>query len=392
MLNYKNQLLRAEQKNLSAKKRSRPMKIYVIYGGENAEHEVSVKSAFSILKHIYYDYHTIIPIYITREGEWYKGSEVKNKETISTEDQLSDLNEKELFSFDELNEEECLAFPILHGPNGEDGTIQGLFEALHIPYVGSGVLAGAVGMDKLISKGVFKEAGLSVLPYKEIKLREWKVDKQNVCSNIESYIGYPMYVKPANQGSSIGITRVLDEEELTKAIELAFNYDYRIIVEKELPVREIEVAILGNEDVHTSLPGEVAKDEQFYAYEDKYFNQESVVKIPAEISDELTKKIRKMAAVAFEAINGSGVARVDFFLTNEEDIYINEVNTFPGFTTDSMYPKIWTKTGIPFDDLIEEVIQLGMRRYKDKHKISKEITTGNKNREMENTDAELDNE
>ncbi|MDN6385437.1 MAG: ATP-grasp domain-containing protein, partial [Alkalibacterium sp.] len=233
---------------------------------------------------------------------------------------------------------------------------------------------------------------LSVLPYKEIKLREWKVDKQNVCSNIESYIGYPMYVKPANQGSSIGITRVLDEEELTKAIELAFNYDYRIIVEKELPVREIEVAILGNEDGHTSLPGEVAKDEQFYAYEDKYFNQESVVKIPAEISDELTKKIRKMAAVAFEAINGSGVARVDFFLTNEEDIYINEVNTFPGFTTDSMYPKIWTKTGIPFDDLIEEVIQLGMRRYKDKHKISKEITTGNKNREMENTDAELDNE
>ncbi|GEK92075.1 D-alanine--D-alanine ligase family protein [Alkalibacterium kapii] len=366
------------------------MKIYVIYGGKNAEHEVSVKSAFSILQHIYYDYHTIIPIYITREGTWYKGSEVKKQESFHSIAELVDLKHQEEFSFNELIEEECLAFPVLHGPNGEDGTIQGLFETLNIPYVGSGVLASAVGMDKIISKGVFKEAGLPVLPYKEVKLREWKVDSQSICENIETHIPYPMYVKPVNQGSSIGITRVLNRDELTEAIDLAFDYDHRIIIEKGVSVREIEVAILGNEDVHTSLPGELVKQKPFYAYEDKYLNQKVVREIPAKLSDELTRKVRKMAAEAFEVINGSGISRADFFLTEEETIYINEVNTFPGFTINSMYPKVWAKTGIPFGDLIEEVIQLGMRRYKDKHKTSTEITTENKNIEMESIDAELD--
>lgn len=366
------------------------MKLYVIYGGKNAEHEVSVKSAFSILQHIYYDSYTVIPVYITREGNWYRGPEVKSRESVQSKAEMVDLKQKTPFSFNELIEGESVAFPVLHGPNGEDGTIQGMFETLDIPYVGSGVLASAIGMDKLISKGVFKEAGLSVLPYKEVKLRDWKVNKQDVCEAIEADIEYPMYVKPVNQGSSVGITRALNTEELIEAIELAFNYDYRIVVEKGVPVREIEIAILGNEDVHTSVPGELVKQKPFYAYEDKYLNQKVVREIPAKLSSELTKKMRKMAADAFEAINGSGVSRADFFLTEDGEIYINEVNTFPGFTSNSMYPKVWAKTGIPYADLIEEVVQLGIRRHKDKYKLSTEVTTEDDSIEMESINAELD--
>ncbi|MER2064588.1 MAG: ATP-grasp domain-containing protein, partial [Alkalibacterium sp.] len=188
----------------------------------------------------------------------------------------------------------------------------------------------------------------------------------------------------------IGITRALNSRELEEAIELAFEYDYRIVVEEGKDVREIEVAILGNEDVHTSVHGELVKQKPFYAYEDKYLNQKVVREIPAQISSELTKKMRKMAADAFEAINGSGISRVDFFLTEDGEIYINEVNTFPGFTVNSMYPKVWAKTGIPYPDLIEEVIQLGIRRYKDKYKLSTEVTTEDDSIEMESINAELD--
>ena len=366
------------------------MKLYVIYGGKNAEHEVSVKSAFSILQNIYYESYTVIPVYITRDGNWYRGTEVDSRDTVQSKASMVDLESKTPFSFNELLEGETVAFPVLHGPNGEDGTIQGLFETLDIPYVGSGVLSSAIGMDKLISKSVFKEAGLSVLPYKEVKLRDWKVNQSDVCAAIEAEITYPMYVKPVNQGSSVGITRALNAEELSEAIELAFNYDYRIVVEKGVPVREIEVAILGNEDVHTSVPGELIKQKPFYAYEDKYLNQKVVREIPAKLSSELTKKVRKMAADAFEAINGSGISRADFFLAEDGEIYINEVNTFPGFTSNSMYPKVWEKTGISYADLIEEVIQLGIRRHKDKYKMSTEVTTEDDSIEMESINAEVD--
>lgn len=350
------------------------MKLYVIYGGKSAEHEVSVKSAFSILQHIYYDHYTVIPVYITHEGSWYRGAEVESRESIASIEELVAIENQTPFSFNELTDGESVAFPVLHGPNGEDGTIQGLFETLNIPYAGAGVLASAVGMDKLLSKVIFKEAGLPVLPYKEVKLRDWKISRETVSDEIEHTLNYPIYVKPVNLGSSVGISRTLNREELMDAIELAFNYDYRVVVEQGEKVREIEVAILGNEDVHTSVPGELVKQKPFYAYEDKYLNQKVIREVPADISPELTRKMRKMAADAFEAINGSGVSRADFFLTDDGEIYINEVNTFPGFTANSMYPRVWAKTGLPYDDLIEEVIQLGIRRHKDKYKLSTEIT------------------
>lgn len=366
------------------------MKLYVIYGGKSAEHDVSVKSAFSILQHIYYDNYTVIPVYITREGYWYRDAEVESRESVASKDELIDIDQKTRFSFNELLEGESVAFPVLHGPNGEDGTIQGLFETFNIPYVGASVLTSAVGMDKLISKGIFKEAGLSVLPYKEVKHRDWKVNQEEVCEAIEAELNYPIYVKPVNLGSSVGISRTLSKDELVSAIELAFNYDYRVVVEQGVKVREIEVAILGNEDVHTSVPGELVKQKPFYAYEDKYLNQKVVREIPAKISPELTKKVRKMAADAFEAINGSGISRADFFITEDGEIYINEVNTFPGFTATSMYPKVWAKTGLPYDDLIEEVIQLGIRRHNDKYKLSTKITRDDEKVEMESNDGVLD--
>ncbi|WP_071848860.1 D-alanine--D-alanine ligase family protein [Alkalibacterium sp. 20] len=366
------------------------MKLYVIYGGKSAEHDVSVKSALSIFQNIYYDYYTVIPVYITHEGNWYKGAEVESRESIISKDELVNIEEKLPFLFNELTEGESVAFPVLHGPNGEDGTIQGLFETLNIPYVGAGVLSSAVGMDKVLSKVIFKEAGLPVLPYKEVKVRDWRVNQEEVCETIEMEIDYPMYVKPVNLGSSVGITRTLNKEELIQAIELAFNYDYRVVVEKGVQVREIEVAILGNEDVHTSVPGELVKQKDFYAYEDKYLNQKVVREVPADLSPELTKKVRKMAVEAFEAINGSGISRADFFLTEDGEVYINEVNTFPGFTSHSMYPRVWAKTGLPYDDLIEEVIQLGIRRYNDKYKLSTKITRDDERVEMESTNVEMD--
>lgn len=366
------------------------MKLYVIYGGKSAEHEVSVKSAFSIFQNIYYEYYTVIPVYITYEGNWFKGAEIESRESIISKDELVDIAEKMPFSFNELTEGESVAFPVLHGPNGEDGTVQGLFETLGIPYVGAGVLSSAVGMDKVLSKVIFKEAGLPVLPYKEVKVRDWRVDQEAVCEAIEMEIDYPIYVKPVNLGSSVGITRTLNKEELIQAIELAFNYDYRVVVEKGVQVREIEVAILGNEDVHTSVPGELVKQKPFYAYEDKYLNQKVIREVPADLSPELTKKVRKMAAEAFEAINGSGISRADFFLAEDGEVYINEVNTFPGFTSHSMYPRVWAKTGLPYADLIEEVIQLGIRRHNDKYKLSTKITKDDEKVEMENANVEMD--
>lgn len=342
------------------------MKLYLIYGGKSAEHEVSIKSAHSILQKIYYEYYSVIPVYITREGNWLKGSVLEEVTQIPDFEEMNQTDTKESFNFIEMMEGESVAFPVLHGPNGEDGTVQGLFEVFDIPYVGAGVLASAVGMDKIISKSIFKDAGLPVLPYQEVKMTDWKVDSEMVMTTLENTLDFPMFVKPANLGSSVGISRVLDKAKLKEAIEMAFEYDYRVVVEKGVKAREIEVAVLGNEDIHTSVPGELIKHKPFYDYEDKYLNQEVIRQVPSEISDELTKELRELAAEAFHAIDGSGISRVDFFLTEDNKVYINEVNTFPGFTNNSMYPRVWAKTGLPYEDLIQEVIQLGIRRHKDR--------------------------
>lgn len=338
------------------------MKIFIIYGGKSAEHDISIISAYHIMQEIYYDYYEVLPIYLTADGEWNKGELIESKEDIPS---LSELRKTvgSPFDFQELKSENSIAFPILHGPNGEDGTIQGLFEIMNIPYVGSGVLASAAGMDKIVSKTLFQEAGIPIVPYEVITPTDWEARPEEVLDRIIENLPYPLYVKPANLGSSVGISEVNDIEELKAGIELAFSYDHRVLVEEGIKGTEMEVAVLGNEDIHTSVVGALIKELQFYDYNSKYVDQNVQLEIPAELPKDISKTLREYAAKAFMAIDGGGLSRVDFFVTDDYEIYINEINTFPGFTPISMYPKLWEETGLVYGDLIEELIQLGVRRH-----------------------------
>lgn len=339
------------------------MKIFLVYGGKSAEHDVSLMSAFSIIKEVYYEYYEVIPVYITREGNWLKGKSVTDASQVESAEDMKIQEAGTPLNFAELQEENVIVFPVLHGPNGEDGTVQGLFEVLNVPYVGAGVLASAAGMDKIISKVLFADAGLPQLPYEVVKVTDWKVEPEEVVKTIEESLGFPAFVKPANLGSSVGISEAKNKTALKEAIDLAFEYDHRVVVEKGVKAREIEVAVLGNEDVNTSVPGELVKQQEFYDYEEKYINNDVTLQIPAELPEETIRQLRQYAAKAFLAIDGSGLTRADFFITDDNDIYINEINTFPGFTPYSMYPKLWDETGLTYGDLIEELIQLGLRRY-----------------------------
>ena len=337
------------------------MKIFLIYGGESAEHDISIISAYHILQEIYYEYYEVVPVFISTEGEWFKGNLIDNKEEIPTLSELRKVNE-EIFDFQELKND-CVVFPVLHGPNGEDGTIQGLLEMLDVPYVGSGVLASSAGMDKIVSKVLFEDAGIPIVPYDTITPTDWETRPKEVITRIEEKLSYPIYVKPANLGSSVGISEANDIEELKAGIELAFTYDHRVLVEKGMKATEVEVAVLGNEDIHTSVPGALVKDIQFYDYESKYIDEDVTLQIPAELPQTTIDLLREYATKAFLAIDGSGLSRADFFVTEENEIYINEINTFPGFTPISMYPKLWEETGLAYGDLIEELIQLGIQKH-----------------------------
>lgn len=348
------------------------MKIFLVYGGKSAEHDISIMSAFSIIKEIYYEYYEVVPVYITREGKWILGKTVSDVSELKEANDLKLEKTQDYFDFSVFQKEESIIFPVLHGPNGEDGTVQGLFEVLDVPYVGAGVLASATGMDKIISKVLFEHAGLPQVAYEVVKITDWKTEPEDVLNEVENSLGFPIYVKPANLGSSVGISRAADRASLQEAIALAFDYDHRVIVEKGIEAREIEVAVLGNEDVNTSVPGELIKEEAFYDYEEKYINNKVSLQIPADLPEDVISKLREYAARAFLAIDGNGLTRVDFFITSENDIYINEVNTFPGFTPYSMYPKLWENTGLTYGDLIEELIQLGVRRYQARNEQTKE--------------------
>lgn len=354
------------------------MKIVLVYGGKSAEHDISVLTAASILKEIYFDYYKVQPVYITREGVWIKGVELSSPilsaqalrmepgERAFFAEKEGDVSKGIVIQPTEIKEDNTIVFPVLHGPNGEDGTVQGLFEVLNIPYVGAGVLASACGLDKIISKHLFQQAGIPQIPYVSFSKLEWKKDPESIFNKIEGTLLYPVFVKPANMGSSVGISKANTREEMKTAVQKALEYDRRIVVEQGIVARELECAVLGNDDVHTSVVGEVVKTVDFYDYEEKYINNTVELQIPAAVSEDVSNKIRKYAEMAFRAIDGSGLTRCDFFLTETNDIYINEVNTFPGFTQFSMYPLLWEKTGISYKDLIEELIQLAIKRHEDR--------------------------
>jgi len=354
------------------------MKIYLIYGGKSAEHDISILTAHSIIQAIYFNYYEVVPVYITKTGDWIQGASLSEPVLFSenlylkagAEQSFADTQDGQSYgraiSPAEIKDEDAVIFPVLHGPNGEDGTVQGLFEVLAMPYVGCGVLASASGMDKIISKYLFQQAGLPQVPYVAVTRNDWKNDREKIFVQCEGSLIYPIYVKPANMGSSVGISKATDREQLTTAIETAFRYDRRVVVEQGIEAREIEIAVLGNDDVHTSVPGEIVKTKDFYDYEEKYGNEEVLLQIPATLPEEITAKLQEYATTAFRALDGSGLSRCDFFVTKNNEIYINEVNTLPGFTSRSMYPLLWEYTGLKYSDLVEELIQLALKRHKEK--------------------------
>lgn len=367
------------------------IKVGIIFGGRSGEHEVSIRSAKTVIEQINKDKYEVVPIAITKEGSWLNPMESMGLLPASTQSLLmddvgkyprnaialiGDTKYKGLTKLEtEVGEERTnnldVVFPVLHGTYGEDGTIQGLFEMAGIPYVGCGVLASSCGMDKVTMKTLFRDAGLPMCKYVWFLRSEWERASDTVIEQIKSKLGFPCFVKPANLGSSVGVSMANDEISLRQAIEVAAEYDRKIIVEEGLNMREIECAVLGNDEPRASLPGEyIIKDDSkaFLDYTEKYAgtgNNEFVV--PALVSEELSKKIQQMAIEAFKAIDGSGLARVDFFLRNDTGaLLINEINTLPGLTDASGYPKMWAGSGIEFSQVIDSLITLGIERFDDK--------------------------
>ncbi len=366
-------------------------RVGVIFGGRSGEHEISIRSAKTVIEQIDREKYEAIPIAITREGKWLNPADSVALFPAETQGQLSesldglkldsvaligDTAYKGLTDLATVEPQKSVTgidviFPVLHGTYGEDGTIQGLFEMADIPYVGCGVLGSSCGMDKVTMKILFRDAGLPICRHVWFLRSEFERDADTVVKQIEKNLGYPCFVKPANLGSSVGVSKAADDASLRTAIELAAEFDRKIIVEEALDMREIECAVMGNDEPRASLPGEyVIRDEtkKFLDYTEKYAgtgNNEFVV--PAAVSDELANKIREMAVTAFKAIDGSGLARVDFFLRNDNGaLLVNEINTMPGLTDASGFPKMWAGSGVSFSQVIEDLIGLAIERHADR--------------------------
>lgn len=349
--------------------------VAIIFGGQSGEHEVSLMSATSVIKAIDKEKYHVIPIGITKDGQWllYHGPVDKIEsgewEAIAKNELMKDpINNK--FSVIPMGGPMKIdvVFPVLHGPYGEDGTIQGLLEMANIPYVGAGVLASSIGMDKIYSKKIFKDAGLPMGKYRVIMRKKMRADMDGCISDIEENFDYPVFIKPANLGSSVGITKAHNREELKEGLEEGAKYDRKILVEAFIHCREIECAVRGNDDPVASVVGEILPSHEFYDYKAKYFDDgKSKMVIPAPLPEDKASEIRRMAVAAYKAIDCTGLARVDFFLDKDTmELYINELNTMPGFTKYSMYPLLWASTGLPYDQLIDTLIQLAMDRYKER--------------------------
>ena len=345
------------------------LKLGVIFGGMSTENEVSCVSAVSVIKNLNREKYDIYPIYIDKKGEWFEVLNIKENEKKGEELEDKNLIDNVIDFLRSLD----IIFPVLHGLYGEDGTIQGMFELLKIPYVGCGVLASSIGMDKVYSKIIFDKAGINQTKYVYIRknsgnyifvdenFNEKNFNIDELVDAIVDKLKFPMFVKPSNSGSSVGISKVKSKEELRIAVEKASEFDRKILIEEEIFGREVECAVLGNEDVLSSCVGEIKSAEEFYSYDAKYNNQESKTLIPADISKEKSDEIQKLAVKAFKAIDGKGLSRVDFFIEeNTGKVYINEINTLPGFTSISMYPKLFESLGIKYTELLDKLIEMAL--------------------------------
>ncbi len=364
------------------------IRVGVLFGGRSGEHEVSIASARSVMDVMDRTRYDIVPIGITKDGHWIAGGDPM--EALETGDLrasqpaalLGDPSRRSLMRLDEEQRQVIRAtpmaeidvvFPVLHGPYGEDGTVQGLLELAGLPYVGAGVTASAVAMDKVMFKDVMRAHGLPIVDCVVVKRRSWDADPNRVVAQIEDRFGYPVFTKPANLGSSVGITKCHDSAGLAAGLSDAALYDRKLLVEPAVPqAREIEVSVLGNDDPMASLPGEIVPSREFYSYEAKYLDtgdQASALHIPVPLSEQLTRRVQKLAVRTYQAIDCAGMGRVDFLLSREtEELYISEVNTIPGFTQISMYPKLWEASGIPYPELIDRLIELALERQRDRER------------------------
>lgn len=342
-------------------------RVGLLFGGCSGEHEVSIVSAGSIARALQTspntDKYDVIPVYIQKNGGWVAGEVAQT--ILSNGQPLGSEVPLNRWQFPTESASVDIWLPILHGPNGEDGTVQGLLQLMQVPYVGSGVLASAVAMDKLAMKTMFAAAGLPQVKYRGVTRSQIWSDPcvfTKLCDHLETELGYPCFVKPANLGSSVGISKVRSRPELEVALDNAASYDRRIIVEAGVAAaREVECAVLGNAQPKASVIGEITFDSDFYDYETKYTTGRSTMVIPANLPENVAQTIREMAIQAFQAVDGAGLSRVDFFYVEKTgDIFLNEINTLPGFTSTSMYPELWAASGIAFPTLIDQLLQLAL--------------------------------
>jgi D-alanine-D-alanine ligase len=376
------------------------LRVGVIYGGRSGEHDVSLASAAAVFKNLDPTRYDIVPIRIDRDGHWslpehpptlasaaavlQAGSKPVQEEIAREAHLIAHPAGDTIMAIDRRPARASTAlqptisgveldviFPVLHGPYGEDGTVQGLLELAGVPYVGAGVLASSVGMDKAVMKLVFAARGLPICDYEVVLKRDWQQNERAVMSAVVNRLGFPVFVKPANLGSSVGISKVKHAIEFTAAMNLAAQFDRKIVIEAAVPkAREIECAVLGNDDPEASVAGEIVPSREFYDFEAKYVEEGSKTLIPAPLSDTQAAEVRNLALGAFKAIDGAGMARVDFLLAGDSGIlYVNEVNTIPGFTTISMYSKLWEASGLSYPALLDRLIELALERHAEKQQL-----------------------
>lgn len=347
------------------------LNVGILYGGQSTEHEVSMRSAESVLEALDKDKYDVKLVHISKKGEWllsHQSAEIKSLETGSEATSLSVIPSRQLAS-EKGAESFDVILPILHGTAGEDGSVQGLLEMANIPYVGCNVRSSAVCMDKDMTKKLLKQDG--------IKVAEWVLFRHDEKDSVEyekvkEKLGLPMFVKPVNQGSSVGVSKVTDEKGFYEAVALAFEFDTKVMAESAIEGREIEVSVLGNTNPFVSVPGEIVSNTDFYSYESKYIDESgAALEIPAKLEESTEESIRKTAFDAFRILDCEGMARVDVFLTDEDEVIVNEINTLPGFTSISMYPKLLEASGIPYAELLDRLIELSLER----HNLNRQLKT-----------------
>ncbi|MBC7236567.1 MAG: D-alanine--D-alanine ligase [Chloroflexi bacterium] len=367
------------------------LRVAVLFGGQSGEHEVSLLSAKSVMQAMDKAKYEIYPVGITKSGRWLttgdpmallsSGEEpptlAEGSISGASDNAPTSIGRRDLVPgtaqahFPEVD----VVFPVLHGTFGEDGTVQGLLELAGLPYVGAGVLGSALGLDKVAMKDVFTARGVPVVEYMAVLAKRWRQEPEAVIAEAEDRFAYPMFVKPANLGSSVGVSKAHNRQELRHGLDLAARFDRKLLIERGVNAREIECSVLGNDEPIASVPGEVVPSNEFYDYRAKYIDNASELYIPAPIPAETAERVRELAVRAFQAVDGAGLARVDFFLCRDTgQLYVNELNTMPGFTSISMYPKLWEASGIPYPELIDRLIELALERHREKQALQRVYT------------------